>query len=152
MNNERSDHTLQPTALVHEAFLLLVRQRVEWQNKAHFFAVAAQLMRRILLDHARTRIRKKRGGGQVKVSLDEICLFTEDRSEELIAIDQSLTKLAELDPRQGQIVEMRYFGGLETKEIAEVLGVSKKTVEREWQSAKLWLRADLGERDGNFTG
>lgn len=145
MNAERSDHTLQPTALLHEAYLLLVRQRVEWQSKAHFFAVAAQLMRRILLDYAKTRIRKKRGGVQNKVSLDEVCLFTEDRSEEVIAVDRSLTRLAKLDPRQSRIVEMRYFGGLEIKEIAEVLGVSSKTVERDWQAAKLWLRADLGE-------
>lgn len=151
MKAERRDHTLQPTALVHEAYLLLVRQRVGWQDKAHFFAVAARLMRRILLDHAKARARKKRGGFQNKVSLDEVYLFTEARSEELIALDRSLTKLAQLDPRQSRVVEMRYFGGLETKEIAEVLEVSMKTVERDWQSAKLWLRADLSERDGDFT-
>ncbi len=150
MSAERSDHTLQPTALVHEAYLLLVRQKVAWQNKAHFFAVAAKLMRRILLDHAKARVRKKRGGPQFKVSLDDVYLFTEDRSAELIALDQSLTKLAELDIRQSQIVEMRYFAGLETKEIAEVLGISTKTVMRDWQAAKLWLRADLRERDGDF--
>jgi RNA polymerase sigma factor (TIGR02999 family) len=102
MNAERSDHTLQPTALVHEAYLLLVRQKVEWQSKAHFFAVAAQLMRRILLDHAKARVRKKRGGLQNKVSLDEVYLFTEDRSDELIALDRSLTKLAKLDLRQSR--------------------------------------------------
>ena len=98
MNAERQDHTLQPTALVNEAYLLLVRQSVEWQNKAHFFAVAAKLMRRILLDHAKARVRKKRGGLQNKMSLDDVFLSTEDRSDELIALDQSLTKLAMLDP------------------------------------------------------
>jgi RNA polymerase sigma-70 factor (ECF subfamily) len=151
MNAERSDHTLQPTALVHEAYLLLVKQKVRWQNKAHFLAVAAQLMRRVLTDHAKARVRKKRGGIQNRVLLDDVCLFAEDRSEELIALDRSLTKLAQLDPRQSRVVEMRYFGGLETKEIAEVLQVSTKTVERDWQIAKLWLRAALGERDGDFT-
>jgi len=149
MNAERNDHTLQPTALVHEAYLLLVRQKVEWQNKAHFFAVAAQLMRRILLDHAKARVRKKRGGLQNKVALDEVHLIEEDRSQQLIALDRSLTKLAKLDPRQSRIVEMRYFGGLEMREIAEVLEVSLKTVERDWQAARLWLRADLREQDGD---
>jgi RNA polymerase sigma-70 factor, ECF subfamily len=151
MNAERSDHTLQPTALVHEAYLLLVRQKVDWQNKAHFFAVAGRLMRRVLLDHAKARVRKKRGGAQNQVSLDDVCLFTEDRSEELIALDRSLTKLAQRDLRQSRVVEMRYFGGLEIAEIAEVLEVSPKTVERDWQAAKLWLCADLREGDGDFT-
>ena len=150
MLSERADHTLQPTALVHEAYLVLVKQRVDWQNKAHFFAIAAQLMRRILLDHARSRLRKKRGGSQIKITLDEVCVFSENKAEELIAINESLTRLAELDPRQSRVVEMRYFGGLEMKEIAEVLGVSTKTVMRDWQVAKMWLRADLRERYANF--
>jgi RNA polymerase sigma factor (TIGR02999 family) len=152
MLSERADHTLQPTALVHEAYMLLVKQRVDWQNKAHFFAVAAQLMRRILLDHARSRLRTKRGGDQVKVSLDEVYVFSDVKSEELIAVDESLKRLAELDPRQSRIVELRYFGGLEVKEIAEVLGVSTKTVKRDWQAAKMWLCAYLGEQDGGSSG
>jgi RNA polymerase sigma-70 factor (ECF subfamily) len=152
MKGERADHTLQPTALVHEAYLLLAKQEAEWQNRAHFFAVAAKLMRRILVDHAKARVRKKRGGNQTKVSLEEVFLFSEDKSEALLALDESLTQLTNFDPRQGCIVEMRFFGGLEEKEIAGVLGVSVKTVKRDWQAAKLWLRADLRERDGNVPG
>lgn len=151
MRAERSDHTLQPTALVNEAYFLLVKQKVRWQNKAHFLAIAARLMRRVLIDYAKTRARKKRGGIRQKLSLNDVCLFAEDRSEELVALDRSLIQLAQLDPRQSRIVEMRFFGGLETKEIAEVLQVSTRTVERDWEVAKLWLRAALGERDGDFT-
>jgi RNA polymerase sigma-70 factor (ECF subfamily) len=151
MRDERTNHTLQPTALVHEAYMLLVKQKVEWQNKAHFFAVAAQMMRRILIDHARTNLRKKRGGKQIKVSLDEVYLFSEDRSDELMALDESLTRLAERDLRQSRIVEMRFFAGLELKQIAGLLGISEKTVKRDWQVAKMWLYADLRERDGTST-
>jgi len=149
MRGERTDHTLQPTALVHEAYMLLVKQKVEWQNKAHFFAVAAQVMRRILIDHAKTNLRKKRGGKQIKLSLDEVYLFSEDKSDELMALDESLKRLAERDPRQSRIVEMRFFAGLELKEIAELLDVSGKTVKRDWQVAKMWLYADLSEQDGS---
>lgn len=152
MSDERADHTLQPTALVHEAYMLLVKQNVEWQNKAHFFAVAAQVMRRVLIDHARANLRKKRGGNQIKLSLDEVYLFSENKPDEFIALDESLKRLAERDPRQGRIVEMRFFAGLELKEIAGLLGISEKTVKRDWQVAKMWLYADLRERDGTSTG
>jgi RNA polymerase sigma-70 factor, ECF subfamily len=149
MRREREDHTLQATALVHEAYLKLVEQRsVDWQSRAHFFGVAAQLMRRILIDHARGHGRQKRGGEQKKVSLDEALIFSEKQKDELLAVDDSLNQLAKLDPRQARIVEMRFFGGLSVEETAEVLGVSPKTVKRDWSVAKAWLYADLKERYG----
>jgi RNA polymerase sigma-70 factor, ECF subfamily len=149
MRRERVDHTLQATALVHEAYLKLVGQRsVNWQSRAHFFGVAAQLMRRILIDHARGHTREKRGGEQKKVSLDEAFVFVEQRADELLAVDESLNLLAKIDPRQARIVELRFFGGLSVEEAAEVLGVSPKTVKRDWSVAKAWLYADLKERYG----
>jgi len=149
MRRERVDHTLQATALVHEAYLKLVEQRsVDWQSRAHFFGVAAQLMRRILIDHARGHTRQKRGGEQRKVSLDEAFVFSEKQADELIAVDDSLNRLAEIDPRQARVVELRFFGGLSVEEAAEVLGVSPKTVKRDWSVAKAWLYADLKERHG----
>src|SRR5579871_3077629 len=149
MRREREDHTLQATALVHEAYLKLVEQRsVDWQSRAHFFGVAAQLMRRILIDHARGHLRQKRGGEHRKVSLDEALIFSEKQKDELLAVDDSLNQLAKLDPRQARIVEMRFFGGLSVEETAEVLGVSPKTVKRDWSVAKAWLYADLKERYG----
>ncbi len=153
MRRERQDHTLQATALVHEAFLKLVEQRsVNWQSRAHFFGVAAQLMRRILIDHARGHLRQKRGGEHRKVSLDEAFIFSEQQSAELLAVDESLSRLAKLDERQGRIVELRFFGGLSVEEAAEVLGVSPKTVKRDWSIAKAWLYADLKERHGINAG
>jgi RNA polymerase sigma-70 factor, ECF subfamily len=153
MRRERQDHTLQATALVHEAFLKLVEQRsVNWQSRAHFFGVAAQLMRRILIDHARGHLRQKRGGEHRKVSLDEAFIFSEQQSAELLAVDESLSRLAKLDERQGRIVELRFFGGLSVEEAAEVLGVSPKTVKRDWSMAKAWLYADLKERHGINAG
>jgi RNA polymerase sigma factor (TIGR02999 family) len=149
MRRERVDHTLQATALVHEAFLKLVEQRsVDWQSRAHFFGVAAQLMRRILIDHARGHTRQKRGGEQRKVSLDEAFVFSERQADELLAVDNSLNRLAKIDPRQARVVELRFFGGLSVEEAAEVLGVSPKTVKRDWSVAKAWLYADLKERHG----
>lgn len=149
MRRERPDHTLQATALVHEAFLKLVEQRsVNWQGRAHFFGVAAQLMRRILIDHARGVVRDKRGGGQKKVSLDDVFVFSGQQPEELLAVDDSLNRLAEIDPRQARVVELRFFGGLSVEEAAEVLGVSPKTIKRDWSVAKAWLYADLKERHG----
>jgi RNA polymerase sigma-70 factor, ECF subfamily len=150
MRRERVDHTLQATALVHEAYLKLVEQRtVNWQSRSHFFGVAAQLMRRILIDHARGHTRQKRGGSeQRKVSLDEAFVFSEQRADELLAVDDSLNLLAKLDPRQARVVELRFFGGLNVEEAAEVLGVSPKTVKRDWSMAKAWLYADLKERYG----
>jgi RNA polymerase sigma factor (TIGR02999 family) len=153
MRRERPDHTLQATALVHEAFLKLVEQRsVNWQSRAHFFGVAAQLMRRILIDHARGHLRQKRGGEHKKVSLDEAFIFSEQQSAELLAVDESLTRLSKLDQRQGRVVELRFFGGLSVEEAAEVLGISPKTVKRDWSIAKAWLYADLKERHGIDAG
>jgi RNA polymerase sigma-70 factor (ECF subfamily) len=149
MRRERADHTLQATALVHEAFLKLVEQRsVNWQSRAHFFGVAAQLMRRILIDHSRGHLRQKRGGEQKKVLLDEVFVFSEQQADEVLAVDDSLNRLARIDPRQARAVELRFFGGLSVEEAAEVLGVSPKTVKRDWNVAKAWLYADLKERHG----
>lgn len=140
LQRERPGHTLQATALVHEAWLRLVDQtRVEWQNRAHFFGVAAQMMRRILVDHARAHVAGKRGGGAVHVSLDNELEVSSERHAELIAIDEALTELARIDPLKGQIVEMRFFGGLQVEEIAAVLNSSTATVNRHWRMARAWL-------------
>ena len=137
---ERKDHTLQPTALVHEAYLRLIGQeRVVWQNRAHFYGVAAQTMRRILVDHARGHQRDKRFGGAVRVALDDMTGIEQPRDCEMLLLDQALRELAAQDPRLAQIVELRYFGGLSEGEIASVLAVSRSTVTREWVVAKGWL-------------
>jgi RNA polymerase sigma factor (TIGR02999 family) len=144
LQSERPDHTLQPTALVHEAYLKLAAQNpVEWQNKAHFFALAAQVMRRILVDYARTRQREKRGGPRTKISLDDALHLNSPSDPELIALDDALSALAEKDPRKSLIVELRYFGGLSIEETAEALDVSSTTVKREWTMAKAWLRREM---------
>jgi len=147
LRHERPGHTLQATALVHEAYLKLAGQPdAKFQNRAHFFAVASQLMRRILVDYARAQQRSKRGGKQQKVSLDDTLLVSPDRTDELLAINQMLARLEAMDPRQGRIVELRYFGGLTIDETAEVLRVSSKTVLREWSLAKAWLYGNLKEQ------
>jgi RNA polymerase sigma factor (TIGR02999 family) len=147
MRKERANHTLQPTALVHEAYLKLVQQReANWKNRAHFLAVAAQLMRRILIDHARARLSAKRGGELELISLDEAFQFRTDTPAGLLSVDDALTKLEKLDPRQGHIVEMRFYGGLTVDETAEVLSVSSRTVEREWTLARAWLYAQLKDQ------
>jgi len=144
LQSERTDHTLQPTALVHEAWLKLAhRNPVDWQNKAHFFALAAQVMRHILVDYARTRHREKRGGGQIKVGLEDVLNLSASSQPELIALDDALKTLAEKDERKSRIVELRYFGGLGIEETAEVLGISATTVRREWTMAKAWLRREM---------
>lgn len=144
MGRERPGHTLETTALVNEAYLRLVHRReIQWQNRAHFFAVAAQMMRRILVDFARDKRYLKRGGGALRVSLDEAAPFTVCRGEDLVALDEALTALAEMDRRKGQVVEMRFFGGLSVKEVAEVLKVSEETVMRDWRLAKVWLLREL---------
>jgi RNA polymerase sigma-70 factor, ECF subfamily len=149
MRRERSDHTLQPTALVHEAYLKLVEQRsVDWQSRAHFFGIAAQMMRRILIDHARGHLRDKRGGGAIPVPLDEALVFAPEQASELVRLDESLERLAKIDPRQGKIVELRFFGGLTVEQTAEVMGISPKTVKRDWSMAKAWLHGDL-QTSGN---
>lgn len=140
LRHERRDHTLQPTALVHEAYLRLIGQeRVAWQNRAHFLGVAAQMMRRILVDHARGHRAAKRPGAALKVVLDDRAGATPPRQCELLTMDQALNELATVDPRLGQIVELRYFGGLSEQEVAEVLSISRSTVTREWQTARTWL-------------
>jgi RNA polymerase sigma-70 factor, ECF subfamily len=147
LRHERPGHTLQATALVHEVYLKLAGQSdARWQNRAQFFAVASQLMRRILVDYARTKQRIKRGGRQEQVSLDEVLLIAPDRTDELLAVHESLSRLEKLDPRQARIVELRYFGGLTMDETAEVLRVSPRTVTREWNIAKAWLYGELKER------
>ena len=140
LRRERAGHTLQPTALVNEAYLRLVDQtRVEWQNRAHFLGVAAQMMRRILVDHARAGAAEKRGGEMRKISLDENIDVSGEGDRNLVALDDALNRLAELDPQKGRIVEMRFFGGLSAEETAEALGVSVPTVKRHWRLAKAWL-------------
>jgi RNA polymerase sigma factor (TIGR02999 family) len=140
LRRERKDHTLQPTALVHEAYLRLVgQQRVVWQNRAHFFGIAAQMMRRILVDHAKRQRRGKRFGGAVRVPLDDRVGAPPPPECDLLLLDQALDELAAIDPRQGQIVELRYFGGLSESEVAEVLTISRSTVTREWLIARGWL-------------
>ena len=144
LRREDLSHSLQPTALVHEAYLRLIDQtKVEWQNRAHFFGVAAQMMRRILIDHAKTKHRLKRGGTAIKVSLDENVNISQERAAELIALDDALQELAQMDERKSRIVELRYFGGLSVDETAQVLGISDKTVMRDWNLAKAWLYQQL---------
>ena len=143
MEGERRGHTLQTTALVNEAYLRLVGyNRMRWQDRAHFFAVSAQVMRRILVDHAR-RLNVKRGAGVQHVDLDEAVVVAGDRTADLVALDDAMTALARLDPRKGQIIEMRFFGGLSVEETAEALDVSPATVRRDWSIAKLWLYREL---------
>ena len=144
LRRERPEHTLQPTALVHEAYLRLVDQtQVGWQNRAHFFGVAAQMMRRILVDHARAHNAGKRGHDFQKVTLDENVDQSFERGAELIALDDALQTLAEVDPQKARVVELRYFGGLSVEETAEVLGVSPVTVKRHWRMAKAWLYGQM---------
>ena len=146
LRQERNNHTLQPTALVHEAYLRLVDQTsINWQNRAHFFSVAAQVMRHILVDHARGRLRAKRGAGESRLALDDAVSFFTEREVNLVALDDALTTLAELDPQQSRIVELRFFGGLTIDEIAEVLKISPATVSREWSLAKIWLHRQISQ-------
>jgi RNA polymerase sigma factor (TIGR02999 family) len=144
LNREKSGHTLSSTALVHEAYIRLVRQEdVSWQNRAHFFAVAARMMRRILVDHARKHNYAKRGGGAMTLSLDETVAQAKERELDLVALDDALDALAKLDERQCRMVELRFFGGLSIEETSEVLGVSAPTVKREWASARAWLYREI---------
>lgn len=151
MSREHPGHTLQTTAVVNEAYLRLInRKHVHWQNRAHFFAIAATLMRSILVDHARSHAYAKRGGGVRKVALDEAMIISEERAAEVVALDEALGQLAEIDPRQSRIVEMRFFAGLTIEETAEVLSLSPATIKREWSTAKAWLYHKLSkssERD-----
>jgi RNA polymerase sigma factor (TIGR02999 family) len=144
LRRERVGHTLQTTALIHEAYLRLIDQKnVHWQNRAHFFGIAAQLMRRILVDHARTRTRAKRGGSNLRVSFNEANLLAASQDLDIVALDEALARLAELDEQQSRIVELRFFSGLSVPETAEVLRISPATVKRDWSMAKAWLHREL---------
>ena len=144
MRKEGVNHILQPTALVNEAYLKLIEQKnVKWENRAHFYAIAARVMRRILLDHAKHRLRGKRGGGADHVEFDEASVMTAEKSTEILALDEALNRLAEIDPLKSQIVEMRHFGGLSVEETAAALQVSPITVMRHWNLAKAWLRREI---------
>lgn len=144
LKQEKQSHTLSSTALVHEAYLRLVNQKeVTWQNRAHFFGVAAQMMRRILVDHARRRGYAKRGGGAMTLALEEAVATPQRREIDLVALDDALDSLAKLDDRQSRMVELRFFGGLSIEETSEVLGVSVPTVKREWASARAWLFREI---------
>ncbi len=148
MGGEREAHVLQTTALVNEAYLRLVdSSRVRWQNRAHFFAVSSQLMRRVLVDFARARGREKRGGDRIQVSLDEAIVGSAGRSADLLALDDSLSALSATDERAGRVVEMRFFGGLGNEEVAEALGVSPETVKRDWRWARAWLLREMSRAD-----
>ncbi|MCI0364396.1 MAG: sigma-70 family RNA polymerase sigma factor [Phycisphaerales bacterium] len=144
LRGERAGHTLQATALVHEAYMRLVDQHnVRWQNRAQFFGVASQMMRRILVDHARARCAGKRAGGHNRIPLDEALAYASERALDLIALDEALTRLTTIDPQQGRIVEMRFFGGLSIEETAQALDISVATVKRDWTLAKAWLRLEV---------
>ena len=144
MSRERKGHTLQTTALINEAYVRLVDQRnVHWANRSHFFAISAQIMRRILIDHARRHAYAKRGGGAQQVSLEEVAVVAREQSSEILRLDEALKILAKMDPRRCHVVELRYFGGLSNEEIAGVLKVSENTVTRDWNLARAWLHQQL---------
>ena len=146
MRREPKGHTLQTTALINEAYVRLVdQQSVRWQNRSHFFAISAQIMRRILVDHARRHLQAKRGGGAKRISLDEVMIVAKERSAEVLMLDEALSNLARLDPRRSQVVELRYFAGLNNSEIASVLKISENTVMRDWNLARAWLYQTLSE-------
>ncbi|MCD9188601.1 MAG: sigma-70 family RNA polymerase sigma factor [Pyrinomonadaceae bacterium] len=143
LKSERKGHTLQPTALVHEAFLRLVEQETKWQNRNHFFAMAASLMRRILVDYARGRNAEKRGGATEKISLEDAFVFVKEKPAAMIALDEALEELAKIDPRRAKVVELRFFGGLSNEAIAQVLQVHPNTVLRDWNLARAWLKTQI---------
>jgi RNA polymerase sigma factor (TIGR02999 family) len=146
LRQERSDHTLQPTALVHEAYLRLVDQKnVHWKDKGHFFAITAQLMRRILVDHAHSHLAEKRGSGAAKVPLEDAVVMSNEPPDELLTLDESLTRLGRMDPQQARIVELRMFAGLSVEDTADLLGISPATVKRDWSMAKAWLSLEIGK-------
>ena len=147
LRREQAGHTLQTTALIHEAYVRLVDQRnMQWQNRAHFFGIAAQMMRRILVDHARSKKRAKRGGSDVRVSLDDATVAVKGQDLDVVALDEALQRLAQIDEQQSRVVELRFFSGLSVEETAEVMGISKSTVKRDWSMAKAWLHRELSGR------
>ena len=146
LRRERRHHSLQATALINEAYIRLIDARdVRWQNRAHFFAIAANLMRRILVDHARRRDAEKRGGSQIRLTFSDLIVVAQESDVDLLAIDEALNRLAEIDPQQARIVELRFFSGLNVDETATALGISPKTVKRDWSVAKAWLRREIGD-------
>jgi RNA polymerase sigma factor (TIGR02999 family) len=148
LSREAKGHTLQTTALLHEAYLRLVAQtRVDWQGRTHFLAIGAQALRRVLVDHARARLRDKRGGGRMRVELNEESLISPERDHDVLAVDAALTRLAAIDERQARVVELRFFAGLTVEEVATALGLSKRTIEGEWTVARAWLRRELADTD-----
>lgn len=148
MRKQNSDHTMQTTELIHEAYLKLVsNDEKKWENRSHFFGVAAQAMRHILVDHARSKSSEKRGGGAIKVDMDETLVISSQRADEIIALDDALIELENLDRRKSRVVELRYFGGLSLVEIAELLKVSRETVKRDWKFSKTWLQRELSKRN-----
>jgi RNA polymerase sigma factor (TIGR02999 family) len=147
LRRERPGHTLQTTALIHEAYLRLINQKdVRWQNRAHFYAISAKLMRHILVDHARSRQAAKRGGSNIKLPLEEAMIASKGREVDLVVLDEALESLAAIDPQQSRVVELKFFSGLSVEETAEVLGVSPRTVKRDWNMAKAWLRREISGR------
>lgn len=148
MSKERANHTLQPTALVHEAFIKLSEQTgIDWKNRSHFYGIASRQMRQILVDHARLYATDKRGNNPIHFSIDDVQIPVEQRADSILILNEVLNRLAEFDPKQAQIVEMRFFGGMNNAEIAEALEISERTVGREWQSAKLWLYRELNRAE-----
>lgn len=150
MRRERSGHTLATTGLIHEAYLRLIEQQVEWKSRAHFFGIAGQMMRRVLVDYAKSRARAKRGGGAIPLSLDEVALLSKTPNMDLVALDDALNKLEALDPQRGRIVELRFFGGLSNEEAAEVLELSTATVQRQWAGARAWLYHELSRKEARY--
>jgi RNA polymerase sigma-70 factor, ECF subfamily len=147
MSRERRDHTLQPTALINQAYLRIAQQEhMEWQNHAHFIGFAANVMRRVLVDHARERNAAMRGGGRVRVELDEGVAASPEASAEILQLEEALTRLEQLNPRQAQVVEMRYFGGLSVEEVASILGIAPRSVKRDWALARMWLYQEIQKR------
>ena len=148
MRRERPDHTLQSTALVHEAYVRMVDQRVEWKSRFHFYAIAAQMMRRILVDHAKQRKSAKRGAGIRPITLEEPLLIAQSDSLDIVALNDALSALGDIEPQRARIVELRFFGGLSNEETAELLDISTATVQRQWAGARAWLYHELNRRDG----
>lgn len=147
MSSERGNHTLQPTALVHEAFLKLSRQAgIDWQNRNHFYGIVSRLMRQILVDHARLHATNKRGNSSIHFSLDDVQISVEERADSILILNEILERLENLDEQQAKLVEMKFFGGMSNQEIAESMGISERTVGREWQAARLWLYRELNQK------
>lgn len=146
MRRERPDHTLATTDLIHEAYLRMAEQKIPWKSRSHFFGIAAQMMRRVLIDYAKSHRRAKRGGGAFKIPLDDLALPGETRNMDLVALDEALKRLETLDPQRGRIVELRFFGGLSNEEVSEALAVSTATVQRQWAGARAWLYHELCHR------